>query len=289
MNTSPSDASEHHLHQHPHVSKYGGGSSESNQNGQADSLSDFVTFVCQDNGSNASSQGSGGGGGQNDVEMARSKSAASQYSQYSTMLPPPPLPPMARPVAIIRSTGDLTMVSSAQMTPPQSIASPHQDHQDSISGGGNDMNQSPPLSPQSQMDGRCKLRISSPYSLSREYSFNHFQTQTTQVRKTIQTAFSRQVHQNLHDDPLHNEKKKNSRLQLFSYPSSISTMPINPTNLSLYSTPVTTPRSSRWNPPFLLEEDLNMMTQHPISSNNPVSNSVILMEEGTYNFACTRT
>lgn len=50
---------------------------------------------------------------------------------------------------------------------------------------------------------------------------------------------------------------------------------INPTNLSLYSTPITTPRTSRWNSQFLLEEDLNMIS-HPVSSNNPV----ILMEEG---------
>lgn len=58
---------------------------------------------------------------------------------------------------------------------------------------------------------------------------------------------------------------------------------ISPTNLSLYSTPVTTPRTTprvRWNNPFLLEEDF-MMTQ---SSNNPENNSVILMEEGKHFF-----
>lgn len=60
---------------------------------------------------------------------------------------------------------------------------------------------------------------------------------------------------------------------------------ISPTNLSLYSSPVTTPRTaprSRWNPPLLLEEDFNMIT-HPVSNNNPETNSVILMEEGNYN------
>ena len=60
---------------------------------------------------------------------------------------------------------------------------------------------------------------------------------------------------------------------------------ISPTNLSLYSTPVTTPRTTprtRWNNPFLLEEDFNMIT-HPVSNNNPESNSVILMEEGLVN------
>uniref|UniRef100_A0A1A9WWW8 CTF/NF-I domain-containing protein n=1 Tax=Glossina brevipalpis TaxID=37001 RepID=A0A1A9WWW8_9MUSC len=71
--------------------------------------------------------------------------AAAHYQQYSTMLPPPPLPPMARPVAIIRSTGDLTMVgsppTSTAMSPPplassgdsprhhQSHHSLHQHHQ----------------------------------------------------------------------------------------------------------------------------------------------------------------
>lgn len=73
-----------------------------------------------------------------------------------------------------------------------------------------------------------------------------------------------------------------SSFQLFSYPSSISTMSgvISPTNLSLYSSPVTTPRTTprtRWNNPFLMEEDFGMMT-HPVSSNHP--DSVILMEEG---------
>lgn len=54
---------------------------------------------------------------------------------------------------------------------------------------------------------------------------------------------------------------------------------INPTNLSLYSNPtsITTPRTSRWNTQFLLEEDLNMIS-HPVSSNNP---GIVLLEDGT--------
>lgn len=62
---------------------------------------------------------------------------------------------------------------------------------------------------------------------------------------------------------------------------------ISPTNLSLYSAPITTtPRTtprSRWNPPFLLEEDFNMIAQHPSPMTNQTpaeANSVILMEEG---------
>lgn len=65
------------------------------------------------------------------------------------MLPPPPLPPMARPVAIIRSTGDLSIINSppASITPPtvNSMSSPHQSEHMGESG---DMgNNSPPMSP----------------------------------------------------------------------------------------------------------------------------------------------
>lgn len=64
---------------------------------------------------------------------------------------------------------------------------------------------------------------------------------------------------------------------------------ISPTNLSLYSSSMTTaPRTAsrtRWNTSFILEEDFNMMTQHPPSMSNPNTdaNSIILMEEGTPN------
>ncbi len=93
------------------------------------------------------------------------------------MLPPPPLPPMARPVAIIRSTTDLTtMVNSpaSSITPPagSAMSSPHQEHgsdPNSMSQPGSEMNTSPPMSPQSQMDVNRKslTRISSPYSTGR--------------------------------------------------------------------------------------------------------------------------
>lgn len=56
---------------------------------------------------------------------------------------------------------------------------------------------------------------------------------------------------------------------------------ISPTNLSLYSTPVSTSRTTpraRWNPQLFLEEDFNMIT-HSVA-NASENNSVILMEEG---------
>jgi hypothetical protein len=147
-----------------------------------DTLSDFVTFVCQESDQGPQSS-----------QSHRSGSPKSQsYPQYNTMLPPPPLPPMARPVAIIRSS-DLSMVSSppTSITPPTTMSSPHQEHQDSQLH--NDMNSSPPpLSP--QMDRKSLTRISSPYSTGREYTFNHFHTQPTQVssnsgRAVIDTKF----------------------------------------------------------------------------------------------------
>ncbi|XP_070494567.1 nuclear factor 1 X-type isoform X2 [Chironomus tepperi] len=247
-------------------SKYG----ECPSNGH-DTLSDFVTFVCQESEQSGQSNGH------------RHSPKTQQYTQYNTMLPPPPMPavtgplppmavpvtsgysgesikgetdirdfplpvPMARPVAIIRSS-DLTMVNSPPTPPANSMSSPHPDHSDHV--GQNDINQSPPDSPQAQMERKGLSRIASPYAPSRDYAFNHFHSQQT---------------------------------QLFSYPSSISTMSgvISPTNLSLYSSPVTTPRTTprtRWNNPFLLEEDFNMMT-HPVSNNNP--DSVILMEEDRF-------
>lgn len=140
-------------------------------------MSDFVTFVCQETGGSGASCTDGsstdtnaahahhlqaaqfqlqhaavaslGRSSQKSSSSSVSSSAsaasaaaavaaaAAQYQQYSTMLPPPPLPPMARPVAIIRSTGDLTMVGSppSSMSPPvsgsgasASGASPHHHH-----------------------------------------------------------------------------------------------------------------------------------------------------------------
>lgn len=123
------------------------------------------------------------------------------------MLPPPPLPPMARPVAIIRSTGDLTMVNSppSSITPPigASMSSPSssggQQQQDQHGVDPNmsdqhqqqaDMNGSPPLSPQSQIDDSRKslARIPSPYSTGREYTFNHYHTQP-QVKHILLLIF----------------------------------------------------------------------------------------------------
>lgn len=137
--------------------------------------------------------------------MIRSTSPKSQYSQYSTMLPPPPLPPMARPVAIIRSTGDLSMINSPtnSITPPNvnNMPSPQQtDHGQGTENTNADGTQSPPMSPhesqQHQLDHKSLsstsshslARLASSYSTApisggRDYVFNPFHNTSTQVIK----------------------------------------------------------------------------------------------------------
>ncbi|XP_036231744.1 uncharacterized protein NfI isoform X2 [Bactrocera oleae] len=337
-------------------------------------MSEFVTYVCQETGNSNThinevhhpphlqshfqlqTVATGGPSSSRNTKLSSAAPSvqASHYQQYSTMLPPPPLPPMARPVAIIRSTGDLTMVESppSSATPPNSNQSgkessrhqqTHQDQQNqqhqtrchpqshpqhttvehgesngqivtantstNTSGGnGNTTSVSsttdtvtvpssnmqtntsatsrsnnssssstdivvassppPPISPQGHIDvvrstksstiGGIGTQSYSP-ATSREY-FNHFHSQTTPI---------------------------------LGYTSSISTISgvISPTNLSLYSSPITgasnvphrsTPRP-RWNPPFLMEDEFSMMP-HSVSSTNSENTPVILMEDaGRYN------
>ncbi|XP_049315542.1 mucin-5AC isoform X2 [Bactrocera dorsalis] len=341
-------------------------------------MSEFVTYVCQETGNSnpqinevhlpphpqshfqlqtVSTEGPSSSRNPK-LSSAAPSAQPSHYQQYSTMLPPPPLPPMARPVAIIRSTGGLTMVESPPLsaTPPNSNqsgkeSSRHQqtqlDHQNqhqtpchtlshpqhvavehgdsssqiltvntstntsgsnanttsvssttdavtvptsnmqkntSATSGSNNSSSSstdivvassspPPISPQEHIDVVRSTKFSTigrfgtqSYSAatSREY-FNHFHSQTT---------------------PKHFS-------QILGYTSSISTISgvISPTNLSLYSSPITgasnashrsTPRP-RWNPPFLMEDEFSMMP-HSVSSTNSENAPVILMEDaGRYN------
>ncbi|XP_048486815.1 nuclear factor 1 C-type isoform X2 [Plutella xylostella] len=108
-----------------------------------DSLGDFVTFVCDP---------------PNDVQQLQvhSLSRSPKPAYFSSpMLPPPPLPPMARPVAIIRSTAS-EMVGSGGGSP-------------SSPGEG----RSPPASPRRRSP---HYRPDCPIS-----HFNHFHTQPSPV------------------------------------------------------------------------------------------------------------
>ncbi|KAJ9581190.1 hypothetical protein L9F63_023629, partial [Diploptera punctata] len=227
-----------------------------------DTLSDFVHFVCQE----AETQET-----QSQPGPSRSPSKLSQYYP-STMLPPPPPPPMARPVAIIRSTGELTVATAnsppASSTPPMvgGEGSPRESR-----GPNNALSPPPPVvvassaaaSSSSSVDvvPTSRTVVTSPFSVSREYAFTHIHTQPG---------------------------------QLFSYPSisPVSAMSvsgvISPTNLSLFTSPVTTPRTTprstpipRWNAPFIsLDEEYNMIT--PLMSgngNNPESSTATLMDD----------
>lgn len=111
-----------------------------------------------------------------------SRSPKPQYFP-TTMLPPPPLPPMARPVAIIRSTGDVTISGPnsppASITPPGSETSPTDEVPE--------ISSSPPLSPgshdrrKSPSQQRQSVPSGSPYSTNRDYTFNHFHGQPGHV------------------------------------------------------------------------------------------------------------
>nr|CAD7392252.1 unnamed protein product [Timema cristinae] len=219
-----------------------------------DTLSDFVTFVCQE--AENSQQGT-----QSQPGPSRSPSKISQYYP-SSMLPPPPPPPMARPVAIIRSTGELTVTTAnsppAPGTPPMGDGSPRDSR-----GPNSALSPSPPVSSATiEVVPTSRTVVTSPFSVSREYAFTHIHTQPG---------------------------------QLFSYPSisPVSAMSgvISPTNLSLFTSPVTTPRTTprstpipRWNTPFIsLDEDYNMMT--PLISgngNNPETNASTLIDDERY-------
>lgn len=134
--------------------------------------------------------------------IIRASTSPKHYSQYSSMLPPPPLPPMARPVAIIRSTGDLSIINSPppSITPPSvnNMHSPHHSDHNNITDTTEIGNTSPPMSPH---DGHQQHRKSSVSSLvsqqphsrlassyasaavntGREYSFNPFHSTSGQV------------------------------------------------------------------------------------------------------------
>ncbi|XP_069694234.1 nuclear factor 1 X-type isoform X7 [Periplaneta americana] len=234
-----------------------------------DTLSDFVHFVCQE----AETQET-----QSQPGPSRSPSKLSQYYP-STMLPPPPPPPMARPVAIIRSTGELTVTTAnsppASSTPPMGGGGGGGEGSPRDSRGPNNaLSPSPPVAVASSASASSsssvdvvptsRTVVTSPFSVSREYAFTHIHTQPG---------------------------------QLFSYPSisPVSAMSvsgvISPTNLSLFTSPVTTPRTTprstpipRWNAPFIsLDEDYNMIT--PLMSgngNNPEANAGALMDDERY-------
>lgn len=113
------------------------------------------------------------------------------------MLPPPPPAPMARPVAIIRSTGELTATTAS--SPPTSSASPTDPaelgpaNQEQMTAAaavglvGSTCQNSPPV----ESAGRkSPTRILVTPHTSREYTFAHFHSQPGQVRFLISGSWN---------------------------------------------------------------------------------------------------
>lgn len=117
---TPSDelAHGHHLHHvhHPHHHHHlytGVATSSSSSSSSSSSTSSH--FQLQQAAAVAATSGRN-----SKLNAVSAAAAVAHYQQYSSMLPPPPLPPMARPVAIIRSTSDLSMVVGG--SPPATSA-----------------------------------------------------------------------------------------------------------------------------------------------------------------------
>ncbi|XP_025994773.1 nuclear factor 1 X-type isoform X2 [Solenopsis invicta] len=224
-----------------------------------DTLSDFVTFVCQEaENTQQLSQ----------TQLTGSRTGIQKFPQYypSSMLPPPPPAPMARPVAIIRSTGELAATTAN--SPPTSSTSPT----DPAELGAN-QEQMTAAAAVGLVGSACQNSVESagrksparilvtPHTTSREYTFAHFHSQPGQ--------------------------------QIFTYPT-ISSMSgvISPTNLSLFSSPVSVTRPvatqrsvsnvpPRWNTaPFInLEDDYNMIAPIIAGTNSEQPSA---MEEERY-------
>ncbi|XP_043657533.1 nuclear factor 1 X-type isoform X5 [Drosophila teissieri] len=272
-------------------------------------ISDFVTYVCQDTSHTTTVTGSADTHSfqhshtlpqghsphfQIHQQLRTAKLTNSPSTHYHSTMLPPMLPPMARPVAIIRSSSDLTLVQS----PPPSLALTAQStslnnntcipknslQTDNIRLASNLDNSNSPnstdvvshhemtgttspqpqshtpalASPQSYLDpGRCKL-LSAGSNIGRI---------TTQM---YPSSNNREYFNHFHSQPT----------SLLGYAGSISTMSgvISPTDLTLYSAPMAIARSStrtRWN-----EEEHNVIP-HGVSSTNMDNTQVILMEDST--------
>ncbi|XP_016978611.1 nuclear factor 1 C-type isoform X3 [Drosophila rhopaloa] len=277
-------------------------------------ISDFVTYVCQDSSHTTTITGpvdnhpfqhshtlphshvSQGHSPHFQIhqQLRTAKLTTSPSTHYHSTMLPPMLPPMARPVAIIRSSSDLTLVQS----PPPSLTltnqSPNLNSNNCISKNsletdnirltntlvnshspdnteivtqheitGTASPQPQPhtpasTSPQSYLDpGRCKL-LSAGSNISRI---------TTQI---YPPSNNREYFNHFHSQPS----------SLLGYAGSISTMSgvISPTDLSLYSAPMAVSRSSgrtRWN------EGEHNIIPHSVSSTNIENTQVILMDDSS--------
>lgn len=120
------------------------------------------------------------------TQLTGSRTGIQKFPQYypSSMLPPPPPAPMARPVAIIRSTGELA-VTTANSPPTSSPTDPaelgpNQEQMTTAAAvglvGSACQNSVEPVGRKSP----TRILVT-PHTSSREYTFAHFHSQPGQV------------------------------------------------------------------------------------------------------------
>ncbi|XP_066973691.1 nuclear factor 1 X-type isoform X18 [Macrobrachium rosenbergii] len=233
-----------------------------------DTFSDFVTLVCQEAQNTQHAQQASPPG----ISRSPTKLQGGYYTAGS-MLPPPPPPPMARPVAIIRSTADLThsgSVSPSPVSPPHSVAG---------SSGGNGEAILPDVSPPDRRDDG----LNSPPPA----------TSAPPVSQDGPLKLAITSRSDTHSHPSHHHHN-HQHGQLFTYsnmsPVSAMSGVISPTSMSLFTSPGTTPRTTprstppvpRWNTPFInLDENMDYTTMSTLMPTLPAdATSAQLIEDG---------
>ncbi|XP_035225744.1 nuclear factor 1 X-type-like isoform X1 [Stegodyphus dumicola] len=242
-----------------------------------DTLSDFVNLVCQE------AQNSGPSPQTSQDSEAQSPTKLPHF--YSNpMLPPPPPAPMARPVAIIRSTGKLAAfsdINASAPSPPNNV---------SQSGPRN----SSPVSETSSVtssvvrDNRKQL-ASPPVTSSVAPAGNNGLDSSQGNRGAMSSPFASLPRPDNNFSHIHPQAHQLFQYTNISPVSAISGM-ISPTNLSMFTSPQTTPRSTprttpvpRWSAPFItLDENLdyNMMAGLMPGTNSDTDPPHIMEAEG---------
>ncbi|KPU74697.1 uncharacterized protein Dana_GF21690, isoform D [Drosophila ananassae] len=273
-------------------------------------ISEFVTYVCQDSNHNTITGSVGNNTFQHGPashfqihqQLRSAKLASSPSTHYHSTMLPPMLPPMARPVAIIRSSGDLTLVqtpspainsvnSSPNVTSNISdVAKSNSDSENNRSLDTIETNTRPITSDTIQQNVHSSenelIGGSSPRPHANASTSPNPQNYNDSGRCKASSAglnsvsrITAQMYSSSNNREYFNHFHSQAS-PLLGYTGPISTMSgaVSPTNLSLYSAPMAVTRSStraRWN-----EEELNVIS-HSISSTNIENTQVILMDDAS--------
>ncbi|GFX24426.1 hypothetical protein TNCV_992411 [Trichonephila clavipes] len=260
----------------PHSSPYYITPGKYQENG--DTLSDFVNLVCQE------AQNSGPSPQTSQDSEAQSPTKLPHF--YSNpMLPPPPPAPMARPVAIIRSTGKLAAfseISGSAPSPPSNVSQPGPRNSSPVS-------DTSPVGNSVVRDNRKQL-ASPPAPSSVAPGGSNGLDGSQNNRGSMSSPFTSLPRPDNNFSHIHPQAH-----QLFSYtnisPVNAMSGMISPTNLSMFTSPSNTPRTTprttpvpRWNAaPFItLDENLdyNMMAGLMPTNHNDSDPPHIIEAEG---------